>query len=29
VVDFADGSTSPVDPATSGGRPIRLVRAGQ
>ena len=29
VVDFADGSVSPVDPTSAGGRPIRLVRAGQ
>jgi len=29
AVDFADGSVSPVDPASAGGRPIRLVRAGQ
>lgn len=29
AVDFADGSISPVDPTSAGGRPIRLVRAGQ
>jgi hypothetical protein len=29
AVDFADGSVSPVDPTSAGGRPIRLVRAGQ
>ena len=29
VVDFSNGSVSPVDPSTGGGRPLRLVRAGQ
>lgn len=29
AVDFSHGSISPVDPTSAGGRPIRLVRAGQ
>ena len=29
AVDFSHGSISPVDPTSAGGRPLRLVRAGQ
>jgi hypothetical protein len=29
AVDFSNGTISPADPATGGGRPMRLVRAGQ
>ena len=29
AVDFSHGSISPVDPTSAGGRPLRMVRAGQ